>query len=302
MHVYSLSCSRVSRPGQKEKGHHRVTLTIVVTVGKPCTLYIESGLCAERTRKSRGVLRYIYPCILFPAPATAPPARLSRSGLPRTVAGTKVARRVGTKLALRVLTRGTHREYCSPHIHTGALSCVSALSLSPPRTTLVLAGTIISKRNSTQHKVPPAHRHTTRLASSCSHRKLSPVLTLRAARARTASYVSTSPLHSIFSSRRSQQVDARTTICNARPPRDYALNSPWLGDPIGRQGLVLLVARIGDHGRNRRRSAAAESFGLLRQLVCLPASPAFCSLACYLVTRSLPCSQRFGHVHERRQL
>ena len=99
---------------------------------------------------------------------------------------------------------------------------------------------------------------------------------------RTASYVSTCPLNSISSSRSSQQVDARTTICDARPPRDYGLNGSWLGDPIGRQGLVLLVARIGDHGRNRRRSAAAESFGLLRQLVCLPASPAS-SLAYYLV-------------------
>ena len=99
------------------------------------------------------------------------------------------------------------------------------------------------------------------------------------------------------------QVDARTAICHARPPCDYALHSPWLGDPIGRQDLVLLVARIGDHGRNRRRarSAAADSFGLLRQLVCLPASPAS-SLACYLVTRSLPCSQRFGHVRLRTSL
>ena len=90
------------------------------------------------------------------------------------------------------------------HIHT-SLAALSPLRFnpplshahSPPRSTLlVLAGTITFQTQLTQHKVPPAHRHTTRLASSCSHRKLSPVLPLRAARARTASYVSTSPLHS----------------------------------------------------------------------------------------------------------
>ena len=67
-----------------------------------------------------------------------------------------------------------------PRIHP-PLSCVSALSHSPPRSPfLVLAEKITFQTQLTQHKVPPAHRHTTRLASSCSHRKLSPVLPLLA--------------------------------------------------------------------------------------------------------------------------
>ena len=182
--------------------------------------------------------------------------------------------------------------------------CVSApLSHSLPRSTLlVLAGALTSKLNSSAAQgAPPI---------ATPHASPTPRLELLApqavprfalacpARARTTSYVSTSPDQQpsvpyisaalyIFDAQSSQQVDARTTICDALPPRDYALNSPWLGDPIGRQGLVPLVARIGNHGRSRRRSAAAESFGLLRQLVCLPASPAS-SLAYYRETRGLP--------------
>jgi len=99
----------------------------------------------------------------------------------------------------------------------------------------------------------------------------------------------------------STQVDARTTICDARPPRDDALHSPRLGAPIGRQGarLVPLVARVGDHGRSRRRkrSAAAQksdmdSFELRRRLVCPPSSPACSPPSC--VTLPPPsCPQRY---------
>ena len=69
----------------------------------------------------------------------------------------------------------------------------------------------------------------------------------------------------------------RTTTFDDRPPRDDALRSPRLGALTRRQGarLVPLGARIGDHGRSRRRtrSAAARSFELRWQLVCPPAPP-----------------------------
>ena len=70
------------------------------------------------------------------------------------------------------------------------------------------------------------------------------------------------------------QTDARTTICDTRPPRDYALHIQRLGPRSGRQGARLVAARgarLGDHGRSRRRArSAAAGVGLLRQLVCLP--------------------------------
>ena len=77
----------------------------------------------------------------------------------------------------------------------------------------------------------------------------------------------------------------RTTTFDDRPPRDDALRSPRLGALTRRQGarLVPLGARIGDHGRSRRRtrSAAARSFELRWQLVCPPAPPVLAlSLAC----------------------
>ena len=77
------------------------------------------------------------------------------------------------------------------------------------------------------------------------------------------------------------QVDARTPICDARPPRDDTLHSQRLGAPIGpRHGvpvrLAPLAARIGDHGRSRQRArSAAAGFGLQRGLVCQATPPAF---------------------------
>ena len=86
------------------------------------------------------------------------------------------------------------------------------------------------------------------------------------------------PMHVVTS----MQVDARTPIRDAPPPRDDALQSQRLGAPIGWRGTQLapLVARIGDHDRSRRRSrSAAAGFELQRRLVCLPAPPALPSLA-----------------------
>ena len=64
---------------------------------------------------------------------------------------------------------------------------------------------------STKGAPGPSPHHTPRLEL------FAPQAVPRVALARTASYISTSPLHSISSSRSSQQVDARTTICDARP-------------------------------------------------------------------------------------
>ena len=81
------------------------------------------------------------------------------------------------------------------------------------------------------------------------------------------------------------QVDARTPICDARPPRDDTLHSQRLGAPIGpRHGVRLapLAARIGDHGRSRQRArSAAAGFELRPQLVCVcpPHAPVLPSLA-----------------------
>ena len=92
--------------------------------------------------------------------------------------------------------------------------------------------------------------------------------------------LSAPPLHThprtSFISKHSTQVDARTTICDARPPRDDALHSPRLGAPIGRQGArrVPLVAQVRDHGRSRRRTrSAAAGYELQWRLVCLRAPP-----------------------------
>ena len=127
-----------------------------------------------------------------------------------------------------------------------------------------------------QHKVPPTQRHTTRLASeSCSHRKLccpcvprvlaphhTVVTTVCFRTSRCTLYLR----HSKLSTGRCKTryfigttttgaslvhfklYDARTTTCDARPPRDHALHSPWLDGPIGRQ--VVTLAQVGDHGQN----------------------------------------------------
>ena len=57
------------------------------------------------------------------------------------------------------------------------------------------------------------------------------------------------------------------------PTRDNALHDQRLGATIGGQGVrpAALAARLGDHGRSRRRArSAAAGFGLFWQLVCLP--------------------------------
>ena len=101
----------------------------------------------------------------------------------------------------------------------------------------------------------------------------------------TASYPTAAPL--------TIQTDARTTICDARPPRDDALHVQRLGARTGRQGARLVAARGARHGRSRRRArSAAAGFGLLRQLVCLPPHRALscpsepCADACGLLARS----------------
>ena len=68
-------------------------------------------------------------------------------------------------------------------------------------------------------------------------------------------------LHYSFVIERStaRQVDARTTICDACPPRDGALRSRWLGAALGQEDLVPLVERVGDHGRSRRRTRSAAA-------------------------------------------
>ena len=101
-------------------------------------------------------------------------------------------------------------------------------------------------------------------------------------RSATASYPSCTTHHS---------TDARTTIRDAHPPRDDALHIQRLGPRTGRQGARLVAARgarLGDHGRSRRRArSAAAGFGLLRQLVCLPPrSPLSCP--------SEPCADACG--------
>ena len=62
------------------------------------------------------------------------------------------------------------------------------------------------------------------------------------------------------------QTDARTTVCDARPPRDDALHIQRLGARTGRQGARLVAAlgaRLGDHERSRRRTrSAAAGVGL----------------------------------------
>ena len=64
----------------------------------------------------------------------------------------------------------------------------------------------------------------------------------------------------IASSSSVRQVDhARTTVCDACPPRDDALRSRWLGAALGQQDLVPLVERVGDHGRSRRRTRSAAA-------------------------------------------
>ena len=72
-------------------------------------------------------------------------------------------------------------------------------------------------------------------------------------------------------------------MCDARPPRDDALQGQRLGAPIGWQDarLAPLVARIGYHWRSRRRSrSAAAGFGLQPRLVCVcpPHAPVLPSL------------------------
>ena len=105
----------------------------------------------------------------------------------------------------------------------------------------------------------PGLRHNTAAPFARSHRTLSqlplprvpaPVPAPACTCARACPCAEAPPLHAPIHVVTSMQVDARTPICDARPPRDDALQSQRLGVPIGRHGarLAPLVARIGDHG------------------------------------------------------
>ena len=116
------------------------------------------------------------------------------------------------------------------HTYTTRVAC--RLS-PPPNTRAAYPSTVTPPLSCSAGK--PLFRRTTNQGLHCA-RPFATQHTRRPVHPHTASYPSCTTHHTS---------DARTTVCDARPPRDDALHIQRLGAPTGRQGA--LGARLGDH-------------------------------------------------------